>query len=107
MLRVVAGDLGGDVDVERTEADEEPVHRHRLIAEAARVVDDEVEGAEAVDEVTEHALAGVEDVAIRMETLASAAICPMVRANCRRMVKKDTMGWLMLGPMDAGGSEEG
>ena len=44
---------------------------------------------------------------VRMETPASAAAGPTVGANCRGGVTADAIGWLMLGPMDAGGTGEG
>src|SRR5664279_5007995 len=44
---------------------------------------------------------------VRMKTPASAAAGPTVGANCRGGVTADAMGWLMLGPMDAGGAGEG
>ena len=44
---------------------------------------------------------------VRMKTPASAAAGPTVGANCRGGNTADAIGWLMLGPMDAGGTGEG
>ena len=45
---------------------------------------------------------------VRMETLANAATCPMVGANCRGGVTADAIGWLKLGARwDVGESGEG
>ena len=44
---------------------------------------------------------------VRMNTPASAAACPTVGANCRGGNTADAIGWLMLGPMDAGDTGEG
>ena len=44
---------------------------------------------------------------VQIETPASAAAGPTVGANCRGGVTADAMGWLELGPMDAGGTGEG
>ena len=41
-----------------------------------------------------------------MKTPASAAAGPTVGANCRGGITADAIGWLMLGPMDAGGTGE-
>ena len=42
-----------------------------------------------------------------METPASAAAGPMVGSNYRRGEQTDAIGWLKLGPIDAGGTGEG
>src|SRR5664279_3856918 len=44
---------------------------------------------------------------VRMKTPASAAAGPTVGANCRGGVTADAIGWLELGPMDAGGIRGG
>ena len=44
---------------------------------------------------------------VRNITPASAAACPTVGANCRGGITADAIGWLMLGPMDVGGTGEG
>ena len=48
-----------------------------------------------------------EEGPVRMKTPASAAAGPTVGANCRGGITADAMRWLMLGPMDAGGTGEG
>ena len=55
---IPADNLGGDVDLMVAEGDEAAVPRERPAAEAACVVADEVQRAESVDKVTDHALAG-------------------------------------------------
>ena len=44
---------------------------------------------------------------VRMITPASAAAGPTVGANCRGGITADAIGWLRVGPMDAGGSGRG
>ena len=61
MLREVAGDLGGDIDLVCPEGDEAAVARARLAAEAPHVVADEVQRAESMDKATDHALARGEE----------------------------------------------
>ena len=58
LLRVHARDLGRDVDLMRAETDDGAVGRHRLVAEATRVVVDEAEGTELLREATDHTLVG-------------------------------------------------
>ena len=97
VLGKAAGNLGGDVALVGTEVDEAAVAGQRPVAEAPRVVADEVQRAEPVDKATDYALARGEEGARPDENTSQRLCQPTVGANCRGGVTTDAMGWLKCG----------
>jgi hypothetical protein len=61
LLRVLANEVDGDVDLMVAEADEAVVPREWLVAEIASVIVDEVQRAEPLDKARDYMLAGRSD----------------------------------------------